>query len=217
MMCYARADAFREGMQERIDLLMNTLGYDHFFVGLDGFSSGSLRALNKGINKNANERGDLIQHNLAACREISRRGGRLSSGVVLTHLGITPEVLEANYRMMGDIIRQYPRLFMELDFELLCPIPGSLAFDYLRRPGAARARADAMGLNVNHEYLEVLHEKYRDKDDVDAQELTSDFILGCCPDITVELAHDYLRRIRALAATEGIAYDSANISSLAAE
>lgn len=216
MMCYARADAFRDRLQDRIDLMMNTLGYDHFFVGLDGFSSGSLRAMNKGINRIANDSHDLMHHNLVACREIARRGGRLSSGVVVTHLGITPEMMETNFRMMARIIRQYPRLFMELDFELLCPIPGSLAFDYLRVPGSARARADALGLNVNDRVLAELHEKYRGKDDLDVQELTRDFILGCCPDITVEMAHDYLRRIRQLALDEGVAYDSANISSKAA-
>jgi anaerobic magnesium-protoporphyrin IX monomethyl ester cyclase len=211
MMCYARADAFRERVQDRIDLLMNTLGFDHFFVGLDGFSSRSLRAMNKGVNRLANDTDDLLQHNLVACREIARRGGRLSAGAVITHIGITPEMLETNFRMMRQIIREYPRLFMELDFELLCPIPGSLAFDCLRRPGMARARADALGLNVDDSYLEVLHAKYRGKDDLDSQELTSDFILGCCPDITVELAHDYLRRIRQVAVDEGIAYDCSNI------
>jgi hypothetical protein len=120
-------------------------------------------------------------------------------------------MLETNYRVMRQIIRQYPRLFMELDFELLCPIPGSLAFDYLRRPGMARARADALGLNVNDRQLEMLHTKYRGKDDPDPQELTRDFILGCCPDITVEMAHDYLRKIRELVVEEGIAYDCSNI------
>jgi hypothetical protein len=211
MMCYARADAFRERVQDRIDVLMNTLGFDHFFVGLDGFSSGSLRAMNKGINRRANDTDDLLHHNLVACQEIARRGGKLSAGAVITHMGITPEMLETNYRMMRQIIRQYPRLFMELDFELLCPIPGSLAFDYLRRPGMARARADALGLNVNDRQLEMLHTKYRGKDDPDPQELTRDFILGCCPDITVEMAHDYLRKIRELVVEEGIAYDCSNI------
>ena len=212
MMGYARADAFRENVHERIDLLMDTLGYDHFFVGLDGFSSRSLRAMNKGINHRANDDGDLLRHNLVACEEIARRGGRLSSGVVITHMGITPDVLESNFQTMSRVIRQYRDVFMEIDFELLCPIPGSLAFDYLRRPGAARARADAMGANVNDRYLEHLHAKYRDRDDVDPHELASDFILGCCPDITVDLAHDYLRKIRQLAVDEQIAYDSANIA-----
>jgi hypothetical protein len=211
-MCYARADAFRERVQDRIDLLMKTLGFDHFFVGLDGFSSSSLRAMNKGINRLANDTDDLLHHNLVACREIAKRGGKLSAGAVVTHLGITPEMMDTNYRMMRQIIRQYPRLFMEIDFELLCPIPGSLAFDYLRRPGAARARADALGLNVNDRYLEELHSKYRGKDDVDAQELANDFILGCCPDITVEMAHDYLRKVRQMAVDEGIAYDCSNIA-----
>ena len=83
MMCYARADAFRERVQDRIDVLMNTLGFDHFFVGLDGFSSGSLRAMNKGINRRANDTDDLLHHNLVACQEIARRGGKLSAGAVM--------------------------------------------------------------------------------------------------------------------------------------
>ena len=120
-------------------------------------------------------------------------------------------MLETNYQMMARIIRQYAHLFMELDFELLCPIPGSLAFDYLRRPGMARARADALGLNVNDSFLKTLHVKYHDKDDLEPEELISDFIRGCCPDITVEMAYEYLRRIRQLATEEGITYDCSSV------
>jgi hypothetical protein len=127
-------------------------------------------------------------------------------------MGITPQVLEMNYQMMCQMIRQYPNLFMELDFEMLCPIPGSLAFEYMRRPGAARARANALGVNVDDRYLEVLNSKYRGKDDLDPQELAHDFILGCCPDITVDLTHEYLRKIRQFAVEQRIAYDSANIA-----
>ena len=211
MMCYARADAFRDRMKDRIDVLMNTLRFDHFFVGLDGFSSMSLRAINKGINRSANDSDDLLRHNLNACQEIARRGGRLSAGAVITHIGITPEMLEENYEMMRRVITQYPRLFAEIDFELLGPIPGSLAFNYLRRPGAARARADELGLNVDDAVLEALHRKYRGVDDLDSQELTHDFVRGCCPDITVEMADDYLRKVQALMVEVGIAFDSNGI------
>ena len=211
LMGYARADAFRENLQERIDVLMGSLGFDHFFVGLDGFSTQSLRALNKGINRRANDTDDLLEHNLSACREIARRGGRLTSGAVITHLGITPEVMEVNFRMMERVLHEYSPLFMELDFELLGPIPGSLAFDYLRRPGMARARANALGLNVNDAHLALLHEKYRGQDELEPEELIRDFILGCCPDITVELAYDYLRRIRRLAAEQDIPYDCSSL------
>jgi hypothetical protein len=215
MMCYARADAFRENLQDRMDLLMGTLGFDHFFVGLDGFSSVSLRAINKGINRIANDNDDLLHHNLVACREISRRGGRLSAGAVTSHLGITPDMLETNFRTLRRIIRQYPNLFMELDFELLNPIPGSLAFDYLRQPGMARARANVLGLNVDDRQLEALHRKDRDKDDLNMQELTNDFIVGCCPDITVEMAYDYLHKIRQLVVDEKIPYDCSSIAQVA--
>lgn len=103
MMGYARADAFRERVRERIDVLMGTLGFDHFFVGLDGFTSLSLRAMNKGIQRLANDTDDLLDHNLVACREIAQRGGRLSAGAVITHMGITPALLETNFGMMRDI------------------------------------------------------------------------------------------------------------------
>jgi hypothetical protein len=56
-----------------------------------------------------------------------------------------------------------------------------------------------------------LHAKYLGKDDLDPQELTRDFILGCCPEITVDLAHEYLHKVRKLAREEGIAYDCSNI------
>lgn len=125
---------------------------------------------------------------------------------------ITPETLETNYQTMREIITRYPRLFIELDFELLCPIPGSLAFDYLRRPGMARARADALALNVDDRRLEALHSKYQGKDELDPQELANDFILGCCPDITVDMAREYLRKTRQLAIDEGITYDWSNIA-----
>jgi hypothetical protein len=113
---------------------------------------------------------------------------------------------------MRRTISEYAHLFMELDFELLGPIPGSLAFDYLRIPGMARARADELGLNVDDSRLQALHEKYRDSDDLDAKELTTDFILGCCPDITVELAEDYLRRVQDLMVEHGIACDCNGIA-----
>ena len=66
-------------------------------------------------------------------------------------------------------------------------------------------------MNVDDRSLEELHSKYRGKDELDPQELTRDFILGCCPDITVEMAHEYLHRIRQLVIDEGIAYDCSNI------
>ena len=59
--------------------------------------------------------------------------------------------------------------------------------------------------------LQVLHAKYRGKDDLDPQELARDFILGCCPEITVEMAHEYLHKTRQLVLEQGIAFDCSNI------
>jgi hypothetical protein len=194
---------------------MNTLRFDHFFVGLDGFSSISLRAINKGINRTANDTDDLFQHNLVACREIARRGGKLSAGAVMSHIGITAEMMETNYRTLQQVIRQFPNLFMELDFDLLGPLPGSLSYEYLRRPGMARARANELGLNVNDRHLEILHRKYAEEDELIPEDMLQDFIVGCCPDITVELAYDYLRKVRQLAVDEHIPYDCSSVPQLA--
>jgi hypothetical protein len=210
-MCYARADAFREQAQYRIDILMNILGFDHFFVGLDGFTTISLRAMNKGINKHANENNDLLHYNLLACQEIAKRGGMLTAGAVLTHIGITREIMEANFRLMRQIIKNYSHLFVELDFELLCPVPGSLSFDYLRKPGNAQARANELGLEVNNHYLETIISKYQDEDVFDPEEMVQDFILGCCPDITVEFAYDYLRKTRELVEEYKIVYECSSL------
>lgn len=211
MMCYARADVFRENAQSRIDLLVNLLGVDHFFVGLDGFTEISLRAMNKGINRRANDIGDLVRYNLLACQEIARRGGKLTAGAVLTHIGITREIMEANFQLMSRIIGDYAHLFAELDFELLCPIPGSLSFEYLCKPGAARVRANALQLEVNDRYLDAIMPKYQEQDLFEPEELVEDFIVGCCPDITVELAYEYLRKVQSLAEKHHITYECSSL------
>ena len=127
---------------------------------------------------------------------------------------ITDALQQAQHflRQLGDDHGELPPV---LDFELLGPLPGSLSYDYLRRPGMARARADELGLNVNDRYLEMLHRKYLDEDELVPEELLQDFVRGCCPDITVEMAYGYLRKIRQFVADEHIAYDCSSIPQLA--
>lgn len=210
IMCYARADSFRENYSQRIDLLMNKLGFDHFFVGLDGFTTSSLQAMRKGLNSN-NTNIDLSEYNFKALSEISRRNGKVTAGAVITHFGITNKLLEQNFEALKNFVELYAPNFVELDFELLCPIPGSHAFSYLTVPGAAQKRAQELGVEVNNNYLSHLYEKYKEEDLFNPEELINDFIISCCPDINVDIAHEYLKRIRDLVDKYHIPYECSSL------
>ncbi|HNU52301.1 MAG TPA: hypothetical protein PKJ98_15530 [Verrucomicrobiota bacterium] len=51
---------------------------------------------------------------------------------------------------------------------------------------------------MNTRYLQRIAPKYRRDDLFNAEDLVQDYIRGCCPDIPVDLAYDYLRRTREL-------------------
>lgn len=208
ILCYARADGFRENTVYRLDLLMNELGFDHFNLGMDAFTQISLRAMNKGINTYANDNSDLPRQNMMACEEISKRGGKITSGIVVTHLGITPEIMESNYQILRSMVESRRHLFIEIGFELLCPLPGSHSFEEMRNPKLARAHADSLGLQVNDRYLESVHSRYRGEDLFDAEDLVQDFIKGCCPGISLELAYEYLGKYRELVEQHEITWES---------
>lgn len=195
---YARADAFRENCQERIDVLMNDLLFEQFFVGIEAFTEVSLRAFNKGLISSLREVQKMVRYNLIACEEIARRGGQLEAGIVLTHLGITPELLETNFKMLQFVLERYRPIFAEIEFDLLDPLPGSHSFEYLRVPGLARQKAENLGLNVNDALLETMNEKYGASDLINHGELIEDFVEACCPDITMDLALSYLKKTERL-------------------
>ena len=211
IMCYARADSFRDNLIPRIDLLMGQLGFDHFFVGLDGFTTHSLKAMRKGLNSINNDSAELIDYNFKAIHEIAQRKGKITAGAVITHIGITRELLEQNFTVLKEFIEKYSLYFIELDFELLCPIPGSHAFSYLTVPGVAQKRAQELSIEVNNQYLMKMYDKYKEEDLFDPEELVNDFILSCCPDITIELAREYLNRIRDLVDKYHIPYECSSL------
>lgn len=196
MFGYARTEGFTT-QPEKIDVLVDILGFDHFFIGFDGLSEISLAVMNK--KPIGNKKFDLMNLNMEALQKVVNKGCLITAGLVVTHLGATREIMEENYKVLEDIISRYPSTFAALDFGPLCPIPGSMSFQYLADPEFAKSRAEKFGLSVDISYLESIKDKYLDQDLFDMEELTTDFILGCCPDLTVEYVDHYLERIRELA------------------
>lgn len=193
---YARAEGF-DTHPEKIDIMVDVLGFDHFNIGFDGLSRISLEVMNKQpVGKKSY---DLMMLNMDALQKAAKKGCLITAGFVVTHLGITPEIMEENYRKLEEIVSRYPSTFAALDFAPLCPIPGSLAFRYLTDPDFAKTRAEKFGLSVDVPYLESVRHKYRDQDLFDMDELKDDFIRGCCPKITTKYVDDYLERVRTIA------------------
>ena len=196
MFGYARAEGF-DTQPEKIDVIVDVLGFDHFFIGFDGLSKISLEVMNK--QPVGNKSYDLMKLNIEALQKVVKKGCLITAGLVVTHLGITPEILEDNYRNLEEIVSRYPSTFAALDFGPLCPIPGSQSFRYLIDPRFAKARAEKFSLSVDVSYLESVKHKYLDQDLLDMDELVADFIHGCCPKITTKHVDDHLERIRTLA------------------
>jgi hypothetical protein len=190
---YARADAFRDNRQERIETLIDRLNFDQFFVGIEAFSDVSLRAFNKGMPGDAKSY-SLAEDNYLACAEIARQGGTLAAGIVLTHLGITRTIMEENFRAMEVALEKFAPIIRDVTFDILDPIPGSHAFEYLRVPGFARQRANELGLEVDDEYLATMYEKYRNSDVPDNDGILEDFHRGCCPALPMDQIVEYLQR-----------------------
>ena len=136
---------------------------------------------------------------MEALQKVVQKGCLITAGLVVTHLGITPEILEDNYRNLEKIVSHYPSTFVALDFGPLCPIPGSLTFRYLTDPEFAKLRAEKFGLSVNISYLKSIQHKYLNQDLLDMDELVDDFIHGCCPEITTNYVDDHFERIKMLA------------------
>lgn len=196
MFGYARAEGF-ETQPEKINIIVDVLGFDHFFIGFDGLTEISLEIMNK--RPVGSRIHDLMKHNTQALQRIVSKGCLVTAGLVVTHLGITPKILEENYAKLEEIVSAYPNTFAALDFGPLCPIPGSQSFRYLTHPEYAKERAEKYGLAVNMDFLESVKRKYLESDCFEMDELTSDFIIGCCPEINMAIVDEHLNRIQMLA------------------
>gem|GEM_PF-3121653 len=64
-------------------------------------------------------------------REIGRRSGRVTGGLVLTHLGITPGIMAINFARRRAMLHHYGPCLVAFNCGLLAPLPGSAAFRYL--------------------------------------------------------------------------------------
>ncbi|MGA2289535.1 B12-binding domain-containing radical SAM protein [Bradyrhizobium sp.] len=203
-LCYARADAFKPNKLHRIDLMMDRLNYDTFWIGLEAFSTISLRAMNKGISASRNGSQDMLEHNLGAVEQAAKRGARIGAGLIVTHLGITPDIMETNFEILRQCLTRHARTFAEITVNLLYPNPGSLAFDYLRTPASALQAATRLGLEVDYDHLLSVRDKYAEEDMIDTDELLCDFMRGCCPAISMDQAIDYRRRVMELVNDHGV-------------
>ena len=201
MFGYARAEAFALH-SERISILVEKLGMDHFFVGFDGLSEISLQMMNKAPIGSIPE--NLMEQNLIAMEMLSKQGCLVTAGIVLTHLGITPEIMEGNFQTVKRQVEKHPNAFAALDFGPLCPIPGSQAFQYLLNPDLAEEKASRFELSVNKSYLTEMRDKYIGQDMMDIGELIQDFVRGCCPKISMELVNEHIQRITDIATSHGI-------------
>ncbi len=196
MFGYARAEGF-DAQPEKIDTLVDVLGFDHFNIGFDGLSKISLEVMNK--RPVGRKSCDLMKLNMDALQTVVKKGCMITAGFVVTHLGITPEIMDENYRNIEEIVSRYPSTFAALDFGPLCPIPGSMSFRYLTDPQFAKKRAEGFGLSVDVAYLESVRNRYLNQDAIDTDELVEDFIRGCCPKITIKHVDDHMERMRRLA------------------
>jgi len=196
MFGYARAEGFNT-QTRKLDVIIDILGFDHFFIGFDGLSRVSLEVMNK--QPIGSKTYDLFQLNIEALQKVADKKCLVTAGIVVTHLGITPDILEENYLNLERIVSQYHSVFTALDFGPLCPIPGSLSFRYLIDPDFAKMRAEEYGLLVNVPYLNSIKHKYINQDLLNMDELVSDFVHGCCPETSLDQVNDYLERIRLLA------------------
>lgn len=201
MFGYARAEAFALH-SERINILIDKMGMDHFFVGFDGLSEISLQMMNKTPVGSVPE--NLMEHNLIAMEMLSKQGCLVTAGIVLTHLGITPEIMEGNFQTIKSQVEKHPHAFAALDFGPLCPIPGSQSFQYLLNPDLAEEKASRFGLSVNKSYLKEMRDKYTGQDVMDISELIQDFVRGCCPKISMDLVNEHIQRITDIATSHEI-------------
>jgi hypothetical protein len=211
LMCYARADVFKADFAQRIDLAIQDLLIDHFVVGLDGLTEDSLRSMNKPIGSGRAGESSMLEENFRACSEIHRRGAKLTAGVVLTHIGSTPDLLEAGFKTLTGLLGRYRSAFVELDFELFCPIPGSLAYDYFQVPETGVRRARELGVDLRESALMAKSKRYADADFIDPEEMIDDFIEVFCPTIDRPMANAYLDRIRNAVEDLGLVYECGSL------
>lgn len=198
MFGYARAEGF-DTQPEKIRVLINELGFNQFFIGFDGLSEISLKAMNKASPTSKRMHADLVRQNVQALQSVVAQKCLVTAGLVVTHLGITRRIMDENYGFLKQVVDAHPDTFAALDFGPLCPIPGSQSFRYLTNPEIAEARATALGLRVNRTYLESVAEGYRNENCFDMNTMHHDFIMGCCPDIDQGVVDEHIAKITELA------------------
>jgi anaerobic magnesium-protoporphyrin IX monomethyl ester cyclase len=199
LICYARADFF-ESNPERLDILVDILGFREFFIGLDGFSDLSLQVMNKPRERTNVSGGGLLATNFSALRRVSGKGCKTTAGVVVTHLGITKEIMAENYSNIQILLNDNQIRNFSFFASPLFPLVGSHAFRYMMDPDYAKSRADRFGLRIDHNALVAKSEFYRSEDELSFGQMLEDFVEACCPDISMQDLNEYLESLNRMAA-----------------
>ncbi len=194
-LAYSRADAFVRCGAKTIEAACSR-GLKQFFVGFDYFDPLSLEISRKPL-RSFNGAGQLIsEHYIKACQIIAANGIKVIAGVVINHLGTTRTLLDSNLSILKAILHSNREIFVAIEFGPLCPLPGSLDYEYLTCPNFAESTAEIFGLRVDKTKLQTFAEKYRNLDSPLVGDLTEDYIAGCCPDITLDDIEDFKHKLK---------------------
>jgi hypothetical protein len=204
---YARADGLAN---PRHAATLRELNIRYLMVGLDAGAPLSLAALNKPLapakDTDPHRRAErMFQHNIAALHAARNEGLSLKAGLVVGHLGMTPELLKLNTEAMCTLIDNGKQALASVDIEVLSPEPGSRDYQYLTQPALAAAAAARLGLTVADDG--VRHRVAREHaflDVIDREQAMSDYILAVMPGLTLADLAEARATVRAHARNAGI-------------
>jgi radical SAM superfamily enzyme YgiQ (UPF0313 family) len=203
---YARADGIADRRKTR---LLSDLGIRQVMIGMDAGSPISLAALNKPLRTRRDDymrsAESLYDQNVAALHIAREEGLLIRAGFVLGHIGMTGELLKENVEMIMTLLYAGRDVISAIDIEVLSPDAGSLDFNYLTTPTAARSAAEALGLRVSDDFvLERIAANWRDQDVVPPELTMRDFTAAFMPDVPFSEIADARTAIRAFAKQCGI-------------
>ena len=198
---YARADGIADPVRTR---LLRDLGVRQVMIGMDAGSAVSLAAMNKPLRSLTRpvvaDAETLYQQNHDALQVARNEGMLIRAGFVIGHIGLTPGLLKENVEMIMSLIQSGASVISALDIEVLSPQPGSLDFQYLTDPLAARAAAARVGLEVGDDReLRLVADRWKDEHIVLPEEAMRDYAAALMPGIEFTELMDARARIRTFA------------------
>ena len=206
---FARAD----GLQRReVVAAMRSIGFRFLDVGIDAGDSLSLLAMNKPLNRAPTlaDAEKLFEANVASIRNARDHGIFLVCGLVLGHIGMTPELLERNVTSVQKLLDEGKDVMAEFVAIALSPDPGSRDYLYLTNPELATQVAEQHGLNIadietrqrisiRHQHDAINYATVRG-----STILKLDYAAALMPDVTIKMLKDARNRVNNYAKKLGI-------------